>query len=1331
MLDTAANRSAILPSIVRELGIKSKKVVTKLTAFDSQTTCERQLVTVNLQSLDGTVHIELRDALVSDILTTDKDRPPTLEDVEDLDFMDGVVSFTELENERIGVVLSARHAWTWTGGEVLNGTAEQPRAVNTRFGWTIIGPCIEEEVEDAALNCCNVEEAPLSEEISRLFRYDFTMREGEKASPEENHPSRDDERAAQMIKETLRFDKDVGHYRCGLPWKNGRSVAASRFNAKASRRNALNRLMKEATKMRKDPVRREGVWNTMREMISDGHAKRVVDTDGPPGAPILYLPLHIVTQKPGKWRVCQDGAAKCYGVCLNDELLTGPDLLNRLVGVMMRFRLHEVALSADIKGFFHQIYVTENDSPAFRFLWFEDETMENVIDMEAVVHLFGAKSSSNVSTYVLRHHGGEISGTVSPEVVAAVLKAFYVDDFLGSYTSVEKARMIRIALTQALKDGGFDLTKWRSTHPEALEEAKAPTKEEDLVKTFDEPELNPSDKILGVAYSFKDDCFSIQVREAMNMEVKTRRQMLRVIASVFDPCGQVSPTSLKGKMLFQKATASGLQWDDELPDELKSEFDKWRSKLPQLRRVRMRRWLATPETKDGQAELHVFCDASEDGYGVACYRRCTGGGGEHHVALLFARAHVVPLEMRKQAMKDEENHRGSIPRLELTAARLAAQVCDMIRRESGETYKRTVLWSDSECVLKWIYDTKSRFKTFIRNRLSTIHELTGEEDWKYVPSADNPADDCSRGLKADDPKWQRFLEGPRFLWEDETGWPQADFRQKKGDAVPVAGINALTADAAEARRKRRSGLWILRLAESTEAWPAKIRRIAYFLHAGRAMFERWTQRRRGEELPQLPESMKPDMAEYREAENFLIREIQATHFAPEIETLRGMNVRKPNGREELRKRGSALSTIDPFVDESGLLRAGGRLAHSTLLTRDAKFPIIMPNHNVNVDSLIRWTHQTEGHAGVNHVLSYLRRRWSIQGGRCTIRRVIHHCIRCQKLFKEPQPQKMAPLPVDRLEVRVPFEATGVDVFGPFKVKMGGRATHKRWVMLFTCLGCRAVHFEMLKDLSTPTAINALVRFHSRRPGLRILYSDNGTNFRGADNEVKRAVETWNGSKMVEVVRAKGVEWKFGPPNTPHWGGIWERLVKTAKKHLSAILSSEDLDVDTFATVLVEVEGIMNRRPLTYASTDHRDLDVLTPADFLYPGVAVHTSVHVIPPSPPGDGESLRYAWKKARGLYDAFWTRWSKEYLTDLLGRGKWRRTYPDLKVGEVVIMTDDVQPRDCWRLGMVEAVHGDGTHVRTATVRVKEGKTFQRSCHKLVRLEWEQSDGTNLIDHL
>jgi hypothetical protein len=129
---------------------------------------------------------------------------------------------------------------------------------------------------------------------------------------------------------------------------------------------------------------------------------------------------------------------------------------------------------------------------------------------------------------------------------------------------------------------------------------------------------------------------------------------------------------------------------------------------------------------------------------------------------------------------------------------------------------------------------------------------------------------------------------------------------------------------------------------------------------------------------------------------------------------------------------------------------------------------------------------------------------------------------------------MATLPAERLDICVPFEVTGVDIFAPFGVKNGGRATHKQWVMLFTCLGCRDVHFKMLKDMSSSTAINAITKFHLHRPGLCILYSDNGTNFRGADNKLKRAMKNWNQCPLVEKLQLKGIKWKFGPP-TPRIG----------------------------------------------------------------------------------------------------------------------------------------------------------------------------------------------------
>ena len=153
-------------------------------------------------------------------------------------------------------------------------------------------------------------------------------------------------------------------------------------------------------------------------------------------------------------------------------------------------------------------------------------------------------------------------------------------------------------------------------------------------------------------------------------------------------------------------------------------------------------------------------------------------------------------------------------------------------------------------------------------------------------------------------------------------------------------------------------------------------------------------------------------------------------------------------------------------------------------------------------------------------------------------------------------QKMAPLPVVHLEVGVPFEATGIDVFRPFRVKNGGRVTHKRWVVLFTCLKVRAVHFEILKDLSTPTFICALIHFQVRRPGVHQIYSDCGTNFKGADAELRCAFEAWNSSSMAGELQLRRLEWTFMIPYASDHVGFWERLIKSTKKHLSILLSED-------------------------------------------------------------------------------------------------------------------------------------------------------------------------------
>ena len=231
-----------------------------------------------------------------------------------------------------------------------------------------------------------------------------------------------------------------------------------------------------------------------------------------------------------------------------------------------------------------------------------------------------------------------------------------------------------------------------------------------------------------------------------------------------------------------------------------------------------------------------------------------------------------------------------------------------------------------------------------------------------------------------------------------------------------------------------------------------------------------------------------------------------------------------------------------------------------------------------------------------------------------------------------------------------------------------------------------------------------------------MYSDKATNFCGGERELKNAVSSWNQSTAGELL-LKGIEWKHSPPHSPHSGGVWERIIKEAKRHLTAILGK--LDIDVFATALVEVERILNGRPLTYSSSDIKDLSVITPANLLYPGVIMQSSTNILPPRPIS-GEPLRYQWQKARALVDEFWARWSVEYLKTLQQRHKWQKIQSNLYVGQIVIMVEPNTPRDQRKIARVESVHPDENNVRTACVRSVAGKVYERHVTKLVAPELE-----------
>ena len=356
------------------------------------------------------------------------------------------------------------------------------------------------------------------------------------------------------------------------------------------------------------------------------------------------------------------------------------------------------------------------------------------------------------------------------------------------------------------------------------------------------------------------------------------------------------------------------------------------------------------------------------------------------------------------------------------------------------------------------------------------------------------------------------------------------------------------------------------------------------------------------------------MTEFKAAETNLIKAIQLNHFSKEITILLRSGGTHPNARSDLRGK-TSVTGLNPFLDENLVLRAGGCIANSETVPYDSKFPKILPRDDIHVTHLIQYIHQKNSHTQINHTFHSVRAEYFVLGGRASVNQAIRHCITCQIHDKLPTPQRQGELPSARVNYVKPFQNTGIDIMGPFAVKHGGRGSCKRWVLLSTCMPTRAISLLPVKDMSTPTLINALIKLHNQFPGIEAIYSDNGSNFKGASREIKEAVNSWNKELINEELMSKGITWNFGPPNAPHTGGVWERLVKSAKRHLKFILESEPLDYDTFETALSQVAAILNDRPLTYASSDINDMRTLSPNNFLYPYLITHSSSTILPPIP--------------------------------------------------------------------------------------------------------------------
>lgn len=1236
-----------------------------------------ELTGLEVGSLDSNMFIDLPNVYTQKAIPVSKRDLLTQQDLSQWPYLNEV-TLRNIDADielLIGInVPKAMEPW-----QIIRSQGNGPYAVKTLFGWVVNGPISSTATEEdgTRITANRISLGGIQQLLISQYNHDFP----EKEYDEKKEMSIEDQMFMDIASNSL-IRKD-GHYYLPLPFRDKDPTFPDNYDMAAQRAWSL------AKRMNRDSAYASEYMTFMESVLEKGYAEKVPPSqlqkcDGQ----VWHIPHHGVYHKQkGKLRVVFDCSASYQGKSLNGMLLQGPDLANPLLGILLRFRHEGIALMADIEAMYYQVKVHQHQRDFMRFLWWpQGDTSQPLEVYRMTVHLFGAVSSPSIANFALKQTAVDNSHQLSVNVQDTIKHSFYVDDCLKSVPTVAEAIQLTSDLRKACAYGGFTLNKWVSNSYQVLETIPENHRAA-IVKQLDlDLDKQPLERALGIQWDIRNDKFTFRV--AVKNKAPTRRNILSVVSSIYDPLGVLAPFTLQAKQILQKLCQERLGWDDTIPDEITGPWTRWLTELEQLCRFEMDRCMKPENFNVKTAELHHFCDASESGYGTASYVRFISNTNDVHVSFVLGKARVAPLKQL------------TIPRLELAAATLAVKIDRMLQKELCMELCTSTFWTDSTTVLKYIQNTTKRFRTYVANRVAAIHNLSKIHQWRYVRSEQNPADDASRGLHIMPLlNSNRWLNGPPFLSQMDSEWP--DMPKELGhipscdpEVKPDVTVNAVNLNEASATTT---------LIEHYSSWKKLVKATAWLIKLKRLLLKRRKILTRKQDEPK-----GLTVEDLEEAEKSIIRYEQQRHFDSELRLLRE---NKPV------KSDSPLSRLDPRIEDS-ILKVGGRIGEAPIPV-SIKNPIILPKTSCISTLILRDIHEAIGHSGRNHMLSTLRQKFWLPSANSCARRIVRNCVFCRRMQARPGTQKMAALPRDRVTPSLPpFSHVGIDFFGPMEVKRG-RSLVKRWGVIFTCLVCRAIHLEVACSLDTDSCINAIRRFLCRRGSVLTIRTDCGTNFTSAQKELRTALSQLDNEKIGKHLLVNHVKWLFNPPYAAHFGGAWERLIRMVKKVLLSIIHQQTVDDEMLQTALCEVECILNDRPLTTASSDPKDLAPLTPNHLLQ-----LKSESLPPPGLFSKKDSYsRKRWKQVQYLTDLFWRRWTMEYLSLMQQRQKWTHPERNFRVNDIVVLVDPAAPRNSWPLGrVIKILPGPKGLVRSVLVQTKTN-ILQRPISKLcLLLEGDES---------
>ena len=1315
IFDSCSQRSYVSHKLHKALNLNSigcDRLLIKAFGEETPKLKSSELVQLSITSIDGmelyvnaySVPI-ICSPLSNQATNVAVERYPHLQGIELADLSTGS---SEIE---IDVLIGADYYWNFVSSIVRRGETAGPIALYTKLGWVLSGPVVTE--------CQNKPGCAVNLTSTHVLRVDTVAFEP-KESPDNLHDLlskfwdletlgiRQDEMSVyDKFTQEVKFNGE--RYEAKLPFKEEHPMLPDNYAL------CVKRLSSTLRRLRAKPEVLQEYDRIISEQEKSGIVQKVqVEKPTIPGT-VHYLPHREVIRmdrETTKLRVVYDASAKSNkgeDPSLNDCLYAGPALTPLIFDILLRFRTNKVAVTADIEKAFLNISIAPEHRDYLRFLWIKDPQSETpemqVLRFARVV--FGVTSSPFILNATIRHHVNQYNEK-DPEFVKEVLQSLYVDDYVSSSCSEKETYELCSKLKSRLAEGGFNMRKWLSNSKQLVNQLKGLIKSEcessevtvqssetrnQATKLSESAEATPAvsvttevieedlgysqsvfsqncdtnSKVLGQEWDFESDklIFNLSnIISAVETEFVTKRSVLSLSARFYDPLGLISPIVLKFKQLFQEVCKRTFKWNDPLDEAY---CHRWKLLINSLREISSisidRCYLSKRNYHDVKSvQIHAFGDASEISYGSSVYLRLEYESDSYSV-LLASKTRVAP--QKKQ----------TIPRLELLACLLTAKLSQSVKNALDSVIKidSTIYWSDSMVALAWIRNTAGEFKQFIQNRVSQIRKLASVEFWRYCPTKSNPADIASRGALAselvDNEQW---WYGPSFLRRLEEEWPRqvpdcAVTRDQveeemRSSTAPTATTLNITAVSGESK------LECVIQASRYSSLVTLLRVTAYVLRFVHNLKQRTKSNFKSGELTTV---------EVKNAEKMWIKHVQT----------------QVRSSEKFNKMKLSLNL---FTDEEGILRSQGRIGESKL-PYDSKYPIVIPADHYFTKLVIISCHGDVLHNGVQETLCQVRSRFWIVKGRQVVKRVLSSCTVCRKQEGRTYGSPASPnLPAFRVTDDFAFTNIGIDYAGPLYVKDIYSQTgemNKVYIALYTCASSRAVHLDLAIDATSNAFIRSFKRFIGRRGYPTSVLSDNAKTFKSAE---------LNG-----FLSSKGIKWMYNVDRAPWWGGFFERMVRSVKRCLKKTLANARLNYEELQTVLVQIEGVLNSRPLTYLCEDGGE--PLTPSHLVtgrrlltLPGESKNNDMG----SNEGQAELSRRE-KYLRTVLSHYWTRWRRDYLTQLRERHRPAHNRgPIISVGDVVSIHEDKATRLNWSVGKVERLlTGRDGKVRAAVVRTHDKK--------------------------